>query len=118
MRIPLFLCAVVVASSMSASSSKIGADAVERARGRESARVIVALRLPLQKTGAQPTAAVIRAVQDQVLDSLPANSFVVSARWDHVAAFAGRMHADAIAALEANPSQESTWISAAAAIFA
>jgi subtilisin family serine protease len=95
---------VAVASAMSASSLKIGADAIERARAGEPARVIVALRLPIAKTGAQVSVAVIRRLQDDVLNALPANSFRVSARWDHVPAFAGEMAADAIAALEANPS--------------
>jgi subtilisin family serine protease len=104
MRVFLFIYMVAVTSTMSASISKIGADAVERARAGAPARVIVALRLPIAKTGAQVSVAVIRNLQDDVLNSLPAGSFRVSARWDHVPAFAGEMTADAIAALEANPS--------------
>ena len=89
---------MAVTSAM-AANTKIGEDAVQRARSGEPARVIVALRPPVSKT-----VSTIRTLQDDVLNALPANSFRVSARWDHVPAFAGDMTADAIAALEANPS--------------
>jgi subtilisin family serine protease len=100
MRVLPLLCAAAMSSAISASTLKIGADAVERARSNAPARVIVALRLPIAKTGTQ----VIRQLQDDVLNSLPMNSFRLTARWDHVPAFAGEMTAEAIAAFEANPS--------------
>ena len=100
MRVIGFCCVVSLACIVSASSLKTGADAVERARAGEPARVIVALRMPIAKTGTQ----VIRHLQDDVLNSLPVNSFRLTARWDHVPAFAGEMTAEAIAALDANPS--------------
>ncbi len=89
---------------MSASTLKIGADAIDRARSNAPARVIVALRLPSAKSGAQVSTETIRRLQDDVLGALPANSFRVTSRWDHVPALAGEMTADAIAALDANPS--------------
>lgn len=103
MRVFACICAVVVASALSASTFKIGPDAVDRARLGESARVIVALRDPQAKTSSPLSTEVIHRLQDEVLDSLPADSFVVTARWEHVPALAGVMNADAIAALEANP---------------
>src|SRR5260370_16539156 len=89
---------------MSASTLKIGADAIDRARSNAPARVIVALRLPSAKSGAQVWTETIGRVQDEVLGALPGNSFRVTSRWDHVPALAGEMTADAIAALDANPS--------------
>ena len=61
-----------MSSAMSASTLKIGADAVERARSNEPARVIVALRLPVAKT--QISVEMIRRLQDDVLSALPAGS--------------------------------------------
>src|SRR5260370_42453916 len=63
---------------------------------------MVALGARRAKIGAQMSVQMIRRLQDDVLHSLPASSFRVTARWDHVPAFAGEMTADAIAALEAN----------------
>src|SRR3954452_10008899 len=99
MRPLAFLCAAFVSCALSASTLKIGADAVERARSNEPTLVIVALRAPAAKT--RISVEMIRRLQDDVLSALPANSFQVTARWDHVPAFAGVMTAEAIAALEA-----------------
>src|SRR5581483_8901979 len=73
------------------SSMRVAPDAVRVAQTSGSARVIVALRQAAGKRAAD------------VLASLPAGSFEVTDRWQHVPGFAGIMHPEAIAALEANP---------------
>lgn len=102
-RVVIFVCSFATVVGVSASTLKIGPDAIQKAASGGSARVIVALRDPQAKVGSQLTADVIRQLQEQVLGSLPAGSFELSDQWEHVRAFAGEMHAEAIAALEANP---------------
>lgn len=98
----IVLSVLLVSAEISPSTRKIAPDAVQSAQANGSDRVIVALRQPHTKADAEE----IHQLQDEVLASLPTGSFELSDRWRHVPAFAGTMHAEAIAALESDPRVE------------